>query len=574
MDVYRSLTGGVHDFKKIIQRKGIYVDKTAYLAKLIDNTAYTWFLSRPRRFGKSLTVSTLDAIFSGKKELFKGLAIESRLDDKFFSPRPVIHLDMSNVDITLGSNYFNTSLSSYILEIAEELEVEMPQYESANDLLRDLIFRCSRKFDSEVAVLIDEYDAPITNLVEKPVEAEAVRQKLRQFYAILKAQQKYLSFVFVTGITKYIKGGLYSAFNNPTDISFFEEYGALTGFTHDELTFYYGRQIEEVAEVRKTTTDKLLEQIKYYYNGFCFDGHTQVYNPFSTLLFFQNKEFLNFWFDSGSPRQLIDYLSQKELKFENFQNFQIEKASLREPDEDKNQQPAVYLFQLGYLTIIPTKLEDDISSQNDKTNISNDDYTLDYPNTEVRRAMARHLMNKYYKNIDEANSVRNNFRNAIQNRDPVKFVAQINSYLERSSYDYQQTGKRDEYFYGQAISSFFYASDTNFDEQKHKTHGRVDFIVHSKKHSWVIELKVAHKNDDAKRAAEAMSQIIEKKYARGLANPVLLGIAINDKERSIKHWECRGGLAEKPMEPSGSADEGETADGAEALTRRRKTQRP
>ena len=574
MQTEQDVSDSVQDFESIIYNNDIYVDKTGYLAKLIGKGRKTWFLSRPRRFGKSLTISTLDAIFSGKKELFKGLAIENRLDEELFAPRPVIHLDMSKIKTTLGINSFNKSLNNNISMIAEELEVEMPQYEFANDLLSALILRCSRKFDSKVAVLVDEYDAPVTNLAEKPEEAEAVRQELRQFYTILKAQQKYLSFVFVTGITKYVKGGLYSAFNNPTDISFFEDYGALTGFTHDELTFYYGRQIEEVAEMRKTTTDKLLEEIKYHYNGFCFDGHTQVYNPFSTLLFFQNKEFLPFWFSSGSPKQLIDFLSHKKLKFENFQNFRIKKNTLREPDEDMNQQPAVYLFQLGYLTIIPTKSEDDMSSQNDETDTSNDDYILDYPNTEVRCAMARHLMNKYYENIDEANSVRDNFRDAVENRDPAKFIAQLNSALEHSSYDWYQTGKRDEYFYGHVISLLLYATNSKYDEQKHSVHGRADFIVHSKKHSWVIELKVAHDNDDAKRAAEAMSQIIETQYASGLADPVLLGIAVNDEARTIKHWECRGGLAERPMEPSGSADEGETADGAKALTPRRKTRRP
>jgi hypothetical protein len=276
---------------------------------MIEDGTTTWFLARPRRFGKSLTVSTFKSIFSGQKELFEGLAIEKKLDEEKFAPRPVIHLDMSDIDTSAGPEAFRNSLSGNINKIAKRLKVDVPLYASPSDIFSTLIEECYNKYDCQVAVLIDEYDAPVTNLLEKPDEAKKVREMLRSFYVRLKVNDEYLSFVFVTGITKYVKGGLYSAFNNPKDISLDPEYGALTGFTHEEIKSYYSVYIKQVADAKEMTEEKLLDKNKQYYNGFCFDAKTLVYTPFSTLLLFKLKHFYNFWFDFASPQQLITFLN-------------------------------------------------------------------------------------------------------------------------------------------------------------------------------------------------------------------------------------------------------------------------
>ncbi|MDR0621717.1 MAG: AAA family ATPase, partial [Deltaproteobacteria bacterium] len=279
----------IQTFEDIIRGGLIYVDKTAFLAKMLDTGIKTWFLARPRRFGKSLTVTTFKAIFSGKKELFKDMAIEKRLGEEKFASRPVIHLDMSKVESGEGPDNFKKSLSQRIHEIALNLEIDLPLDLSPSDTLSSLIFRIFWRDRLQAAVLIDEYDAPITNLIDKPSEAEKVRALLHGFFKQLKANDKYLSFVFVTGITKYLQGGPYSGFNNHTDISLNPKYATLTGFTHEEIKSYYGRQIKEVAETLKVTEKKLLDEMKNYYNGFCFDGKTLVYNPFSTAQFFKAK---------------------------------------------------------------------------------------------------------------------------------------------------------------------------------------------------------------------------------------------------------------------------------------------
>ncbi|MDR3204008.1 MAG: AAA family ATPase, partial [Deltaproteobacteria bacterium] len=286
-----SLPTGIQTFKDVIELGGIYVDKTAYLAKMIETVPKTWFLARPRRFGKSLTVSTFKSIFSGQRELFKGLAIEKMLVQKKFAPRPVIHLDLSTLTTSQGKKRFYKSLIDTTKMLYESLNIDVPDYDSVSALFSYLITKCSKTYDSQVVVLIDEYDTPITKLLDKPDEAENARKALREFYSQLKANDEYISFVFVTGITKYIKGGLYSAFNNPTDISLRPQFGALTGFTHDEIKRYYGQAIKQVAKSQKVTNEELLGEMKRYYNGFCFDAETLVYNPFSTLRFFEEKKF-------------------------------------------------------------------------------------------------------------------------------------------------------------------------------------------------------------------------------------------------------------------------------------------
>ncbi|MDR3205084.1 MAG: AAA family ATPase [Deltaproteobacteria bacterium] len=282
------LPTGSQKFKDLIELGGIYVDKTAYLAQLIASVPKTWFLTRPRHFGKSLTVSTLESIFSGQRELFKGLAIEKELDKKQFAPRPVIHLDMSKLTISQGPKIFYNSLIEAIKKLYESLNIDVPDYNIANSLFSYLISECSKTYDCQVAVLIDEYDTPYTQLLDKPNEAKNMSNTLNEFYRLLKAKDGDTSFVFVTGITRV---PMDSALNNRIDISRGNQFGALTGFTHEEIKRYFGKAIKHAAKSRELTDEELLEEMKRNCDGCCFDGKTFVYNPFSTLRFFEEKTF-------------------------------------------------------------------------------------------------------------------------------------------------------------------------------------------------------------------------------------------------------------------------------------------
>jgi hypothetical protein len=301
------LGSGTQTFEHFFKSEMIYVDKTMFLAKMIGSPTKTWFLSRPRRFGKSLTVSTFKSIFLRKKnKLFEGLAIFDRLTDKKFAPRPVIHLDMSSLTMSDGLDNFIISLKEAIVRQAKnqglELSKELPPNVMFNQLIEDCYYLKKKK---RLAVLIDEYDTPVTDLLDSPTELEKVRKVLLEFYRQLKVCDKFLSFFYVTWITNTVLGGLYSAFNNPTDISMDTDYGAMTGFTQEEIERYYARELTDAAKARNVSKETLLIDLKEYYGSYRFDGETPVYNPVSTQLFLLHKKFDNFWFHTGTPEQLI-----------------------------------------------------------------------------------------------------------------------------------------------------------------------------------------------------------------------------------------------------------------------------
>jgi hypothetical protein len=541
-------------FEDMRKEKIIYVDKTAYLANMIDSEEGNdvFFLARPRRFGKSLTVSTFDAIFSGQKELFKGLAIEKNLDDEKFAPRPVIHLDMSTLTFNKGADEFEMSLRRITAKIADRFDIVIPVDIPAKEILYDLVEKSHNKFNQKVVILIDEYDSPVTNLLYTPEKADPIREELRYYYMQLKALDKHIAFIFVTGITKFVQGGLYSAFNNPTDISFMPEYGALTGFTHEEIEKYYSRQITNTAEELGMSPNLLLEKMKDYYNGFCFDEKTLVYNPFSTVLFFDRKLFRNFWFYSGSPDHLITFFKKTRLTVDQFRGDTISCDSLENPSSDTFIDPAVYLFQLGYLSLRPGP--------------ATDFYTLDYPNTEVKQSMARRLLESYFKGSSvKASNVWKNLQKAVTARDPAALVEEFNKLLSAIPYDdynkESQTDsgvvpsnksketKRDESWYRSSLFALVYAAALDPRAEVHGNLGRADIILSFGDQVWVLELKVRHHDDskDEILAKNALKQIYEKNYAGSFDDPVLLGLVINDEDRLIKAWECRGGLAERPI---------------------------
>jgi hypothetical protein len=526
---------GIPTFDDIVKNNLIYVDKTSYLVKMLEGGSIkTWFLARPRRFGKSLTISTLEALFLGQEELFQGLAIEKRFKEKFFSPRPVIHLDMSHLTMTKGIEAFELSLLDLTTDLAEKLGITLPQSGSSATAFRRLITKCKDNSGSMIAVLIDEYDTPVTDLLDKPDEMEKVRETLREFYRQLKACDKYISFVFVTGITKFVQGGLYSAFNNPTDITLNRKYGALTGFTHEELEKYYDLQLEEAAKTIKIPKKKLLEQMKYYYNGFCFDGQTLVYNPFSTLLFFEEEEFSNFWFNSGTPDQLIQFFKEAQLTVEQFRYLSVDKDRIRNPRQSRYGDPATYLFQLGYLSLRPSQVENE--------------YVLDYPNLEVRQSMARRVLESYFDSPDDTQKSCVLVKQSLSERNTPALVDELNRFLSIIPYDYYTSAeKRDEGFYSAIFFTLFYAIGIDPQPRKHGNQGRSDFVVEYGRVPWIIEVKICHNNKgDNKLADTALKKIKETNYDGGFRNPVLLGLVVNDTTRSIKSWKCEGGILKTP----------------------------
>jgi hypothetical protein len=534
----RLTSEGRQTFKEIIELNRIYVDKTAQLAMMIEGSPKTWFLTRPRRFGKSLTVSTLEAIFSGEKELFKGLAIENKLDEELFAPRPVIHLDMSQIDTSSGLEDFDLALRDRTVNKAKEHGIELSMNLPASSLFINLVEGCAKKYGGQVAILIDEYDAPISDLLGSPDDLddvsqkllEAVRQKLRVYYRQIKSVDKYISFVFITGITKYVGQDFNSTFNNPTVISMDPLYGTLTGFTHEEVMSYYKWQIQEVAEYQKMTVDNLLAKMNDYYDGFCFDGEHYVYNPFSMLQFFGAKEFDNFWFDTGSSEQLVKYFRKNRLTVEKFRGISVSRARVKSPSSDGIQLPHLFLYQYGYLSLRPSQ--------------EPGEFKLDYPNVEVLESMSRRVLESFFNFSPQIDIVCANLRKAAKNRDPAALVAEINEALSNLPYEDFKDKSLDESFYRSHMLTLFHAAGLAPRAELHGNLGRSDLAFNYSDQNWVLEIKLNRdaKTSDESLAKVALKQILDNNYGGSFVNPFLLGLVVNFERRLITAWESQDGI--------------------------------
>lgn len=367
----KELPIGIHDFAMIRRENLLYVDTTASLLKLVKS-GRRYFLARPRRFGKSLTLSTLEAMFSGNAELFKGLAAEEWVKKQAETPSPVISIDMSSFDKPNTGSDLNKALIAELEDIAEEKGLTLLRSPYCGKTLKNLI-REMHKRSGCVTVLIDEYDGPILDNIGDLPKAEEMREVLRSFYTVLKSCDKYLRFIFIAGISKFSKVGVFSAMNNLEDISMDGEYGDIAGYTQDELEKYFSERISDAAERLKIERANILERLKNYYDGFSFDGIHKLYNPFSIMQCLKKAEFGNYWYESGSPSFIVKWMRNHEIEEpEKYRHIQV-RSDFTSSKEIERADPASFLYQSGYLTI--EKKEEQL-------------FTLDYPNREALNSLS------------------------------------------------------------------------------------------------------------------------------------------------------------------------------------------
>ena len=296
----KKLPIGIQTFSRLIEENYLYIDKTKDLQKLLGAGNYL-FLSRPRRFGKSLLISTLDSIFRGKKELFSGLYIEDRIDWKEY---PVIRIDLSTCQTDTAQN-LETSLKEALKFIADSYSVslESPLYTGQ---FKELIRKLSLK--DRVVILIDEYDKPIVDHFTNSEQTLEMKDILKNFYSIIKGSDEFIKFVFITGVSKFSQVSIFSGLNNIKDISFSPEFASLLGYTQTELETCFADRILSVAEKNALSRQTVLDRLRYWYNGYSWDGINRVYNPYSILNFFDRGEFQNFWLETGTPSFLIRHI--------------------------------------------------------------------------------------------------------------------------------------------------------------------------------------------------------------------------------------------------------------------------
>jgi hypothetical protein len=275
MSDLQRLSLGMQTFSEIRDENCLYIDKTAHLVDMIEN-GKTYFLSRPRRFGKSLALSTLESLLLGQKEYFEGLAAQSWLSEKKFSPRPVISMSLFGVTGCSGLQDFEELLQGVVETAGRNNKISLRERLSTN-MFKDLIGKLCDKYDKRVAILIDEYDHPITEFIDDPEKTNAIRSKLQNFYSVLKDLDRNISFIFITGVTKFAKAGLFSALNNLEDISLRPEYATMCGYTQEEIVNNCMEYVKKVATANSKTTDEIIAKMESYYNGYSFDGRQLVY---------------------------------------------------------------------------------------------------------------------------------------------------------------------------------------------------------------------------------------------------------------------------------------------------------
>ncbi|MCW5204306.1 AAA family ATPase, partial [Desulfobulbus sp. US4] len=376
----KKLPIGKQEFKGLIEGDFIYVDKTNHLVSLAESTVPI-FLSRPRRFGKSLMVNTFKELFKGNKELFQNTYAYNHWD--FQQIHPVVRLDLSQVT-GYTAQAVEKQLYELIREQAEDFDLTLTEKNAANIAFRQLIKQVGR--EKGVVVLIDEYDAPVLDNLQNPNLLE-IKKVLRGFYKIIKASEEYIRFVFITGISKFTHVGIFSALNNLEDITLASEYASILGYTEKEIAAFFPQQIHLAKEQLDLTEKLFWKKLAAYYNGYSWDGEHFVYNPLSILKFFRNKgKFIPYWMETGSPEYIIRYSEDKQFDITNFEQLKVSDSFLSKRDID-NASPESFLTQAGYLTI---KKSEEGS------------YTLDFPNQEVRHSFCELILNAQYAVADSA----------------------------------------------------------------------------------------------------------------------------------------------------------------------------
>ena len=365
----------VHYLPTIIESGSVYVDKTQFVVKLLENEAKpSFFLSRPRRFGKSLFVSTLEQVFLGKKELFKGLYIYDKID---WTTYPVIRLSMDKIGFT------DLGLEKALLEVVDGLakSANIDLYKSSYATrFEELIQQLSQKHQKGVVLLIDEYDKPIIHYLENDntEQAEANRDILKAFYGVLKDNGQYLRFTFITGVSRFSKVSIFSDLNYFDDLTLDTNFATICGFTEAEIRQYCMGGLEDLAEKEGKTIDQVMEKIKDWYNGFSWNAIDFVYNPYSTMLLMHKHVFDDYWFSSGTPTFLVKLIN-KDLQY-NFEDLRVSKANYDWHDL-KNLDYISIMLQTGYLTF--------------KEDLGDDYFKASYPNKEVEKAFSKMLLQGY-----------------------------------------------------------------------------------------------------------------------------------------------------------------------------------
>ena len=507
---------GIQTFERIRKEDKVYIDKTEYVYHMTHTSGTYFFLARPRRFGKSLLISTLQSYFEGKKDLFKGLAIE-KLEQEW-TEYPVLHFDMSG-----GKHMEKEQLERYLGFILENEErkwgIDHPQVD-ANNRLTELINTAYEKSGKQVVVLIDEYDAPLLDVAHDKDNLTALRNVMRNFYSPLKYREPVLRFVFLTGITKFAQLSIFSELNNITLLSMNDDYAGICGITKEELLTQMSEDIEELAERRGITKEQAIDKLKEHYDGYHFTAESpDIFNPYSLLNCFNEKKFGSYWFASGTPTYLINMMRHYDVAPTDITRVEADASEFDAPTENM-QTIMPLLYQSGYITI---------KDYNDNYNY----YTLDIPNKEVRVGLTKSLIPSYVtQNTLATTNTARRIAQALDKQDMDGALQLLQTFL--GTIPYCNVTNYEGHYQQMLFIIFSLLTDYLVDVEVHTPKGRVDMVLLTKTDLYLIELKL---NKDAQTA---MQQINLKDYRQRFAlsgKPITkVGINFDGKTGNITDW--------------------------------------
>ncbi len=506
---------GIQSFRRLRETNSYYVDKTPFIRDLVDRGDY-WFLSRPRRFGKSLLLDTIRALFEGHEPLFKGLHIHDHWDWTA-EPHPVLRLSFDgkyNDPADIERNVLNQ-----LAIIENEADLDIPRVANTGpERLQNILYHLHRATDRQVVVLVDEYDKPILDVLHDPELAMANRDYLRGFYGIIKGSAEHIRFVFVTGVSMFSKVSLFSGLNNLKDISLDPRFATICGYRGEDLDNTFGHELVGLdrAEIRR------------WYNGYHWRGGTRVYNPYDVLLLLDNREFHPYWFETGSPNFLFSQLMEKSVSPMELAG-RIADMSLVSRFDVGDIDIEALLFQTGYLTIAEEY------RQGHRTL-----YRLDYPNFEVQLSLNDQLMAWLGKKGTEPQERGTEFGSLLVAGDFSGFGEKLRAWLSGIPYQWHATGDlaRYEAWYVSLLYMCLLAAGVDVRPEEASNHGRADMVVEIGNQIFVLEFKMADGSEDAELALDsAINQMQDRGYAdkyRNCGKQIhLIGIACGREARNL-----------------------------------------
>lgn len=484
---------GIQTFSKVREGGYLYVDKTALMYDLIDTFDYV-FLSRPRRFGKSLLMTTLESYFRGEKELFEGLAI-SRLE-KDWESYPVLHIDLS------GRSYNDKDSLKSLLDLyleGWETEYGIKEKRNAPDERFAVVIRTAAEITGKnVVVLIDEYDTPLSDTIDNKELQDVYRGQLHGFYSVLKKVDRYIKFCMLTGVTKFGKVSVFSGLNNLTDITFDDRYAAICGITEEELHEYFASGVAKLAAKYQSTVEEVYDKLKYNYDGYHFsECMLDIYNPFSVLNALDKTKITGYWTTTGMPTIISKSLSNLDYDLETLNGTIISQEALENLSVYKTD-PVSLLYQTGYLTLKSYDPDTDL-------------FTLGYPNREVERGILNDLLEFYIPSHNDSQTVITQMRQSLRNGRPEDFLSQLKTYLSSIPSKLRTRVSEYENYYHTIFYCIMSLIGLEINVEYNTSAGFIDVVIETKDYIYIIELKINGS------AATAMRQIEKKHYAAPFA---------------------------------------------------------